>query len=200
MQINNNEIAMSGLTSVTSPPMKAAKPANIRENPLKIDDSVFYYLIHTYINTVFHAENRDFNDKVYELEQMAESLGKKINELISVDLLEKFIREKEKQDIKNIEYIKFLCKEFWVYVFGKPIDKLQTNHKGTFFLTDTNFKLLSRINSGKKDETKVYLNFCLQFIKALVKGSLFAFAILAEVSVETNNDIEFQFIIRVREE
>lgn len=38
-----------------------------------------------------------------------------------------------------LEVMKWICKEFWKSVFGKGIDNLRTNHKGTFVLRDTQF-------------------------------------------------------------
>ena len=36
----------------------------------------------------------------------------------------------------QLEAVKFLCKEVWMEVFRKQIDKLQTNHRGVFVLKD----------------------------------------------------------------
>ena len=198
IQNQNDIINTSGPNNSGSTPIQPAKTLNIRENPIKIDDSIFYYLMHSYINSLYQNENKEMNDKAYELEKFGENLGRNINERVSVDLLEKFIRDKEKQDIRNLEYIKFICKEFWIYVFGKAIDRLQTNHKGTFFLTDSNFKFLSRIKD-KKDEAKAYLLFSLKFIKSLVRGALSAFSLDADVNMETTNDVEYAFVIRIKE-
>ena len=30
---------------------------------------------------------------------------------------------------EHLELIKFICKELWISIFGKPIDNLRTNHK-----------------------------------------------------------------------
>ncbi|CAM9241813.1 unnamed protein product [Phaeothamnion confervicola] len=49
---------------------------------------------------------------------------------------------------EQLEVIKFICKEFWTEVFRKQVDKLQTDHKGTFVLKDTNFRLVARYAAG----------------------------------------------------
>ena len=51
----------------------------------------------------------------------------------------------------KMDAIKFLCKEFWLHIFRKQIDKLRTNHKGIFVLTDQSLRWLSHI-SGKTEE------------------------------------------------
>ena len=195
---NNDVSVASGPSSTSFAPIVPSKALNIREIPLKVDESVFYYLVHGYLTTLFQNEPKDMNDKFFEIEKFGENLGRNINERVSVDLLEKLVRDKEKQDIKNLEYIKFLCKEFWIYIFGKNIDRLQTNHKGTFFLTDANFRFLGRINA-KKDDTKLYLAFCMRFVKALIRGALIAFSLDADITMENTNDSEFAFVIRIRE-
>ncbi|KAF5825736.1 transport protein particle component, partial [Dunaliella salina] len=44
----------------------------------------------------------------------------------------------------TLEVIKYLCKDFWTYVFGKQIDNLRTNHRGVYVLQDNNFRWLHR--------------------------------------------------------
>eukprot|EP00611_Tribonema_gayanum_P009522 TRINITY_DN19322_c0_g1_i1.p1 TRINITY_DN19322_c0_g1~~TRINITY_DN19322_c0_g1_i1.p1 ORF type:complete len:166 (-),score=38.46 TRINITY_DN19322_c0_g1_i1:72-569(-) len=43
-----------------------------------------------------------------------------------------------------LEAVKFICKDFWTEVFRKQIDKLQTDHRGTFVLRELNFKWLAK--------------------------------------------------------
>mmetsp|Transcript_24408 Transcript_24408/g.96840 ORF Transcript_24408/g.96840 Transcript_24408/m.96840 type:complete len:118 (+) Transcript_24408:357-710(+) len=46
--------------------------------------------------------------------------------------------------------MKLICKELWSCVFGKHVDKLQTNHRGVFVLKDLNFRWLNRLSSGNE--------------------------------------------------
>ena len=41
-----------------------------------------------------------------------------------------------------MDVIKFVCKEFWLEVFGKQVDNLKTNHRGVFVLHDNCFRWL----------------------------------------------------------
>lgn len=43
-----------------------------------------------------------------------------------------------------LDLMKFLCKDLWEELFRKKIDKLQTNHRGVFVLTDFSFKWLEK--------------------------------------------------------
>src|SRR4051794_3935749 len=44
--------------------------------------------------------------------------------------------------------VKFLCKEFWLSVFRKQIDKLQTNYKGIYVLHDFQFRWINRCDAS----------------------------------------------------
>ena len=53
-----------------------------------------------------------------------------------------------------LEVMKFLCKELWFGMFGKQVDKLQTNHRGVFVLKDYNLQWLARL-SGDEQQVKL---------------------------------------------
>ena len=53
-----------------------------------------------------------------------------------------------------LEVMKFLCKELWFGMFGKQVDKLQTNHRGVFVLKDFQFRWLSGCPPGADLEAK----------------------------------------------
>lgn len=49
----------------------------------------------------------------------------------------------------QLECIKFVCKDLWTRVFGKQIDNLKTNHRGTFVLTDLRFAPIARVSMDR---------------------------------------------------
>lgn len=49
---------------------------------------------------------------------------------------------------EHLDVIKFICKEFWADLFGKPVDNLRTNHRGTFVLKDNNFRWITRLSAN----------------------------------------------------
>jgi hypothetical protein len=71
-----------------------------------------------------------------------------------------------------LDVMKFVCKELWFGVFGKQIDKLQTNHRGTFVLKDFQFRWLSRVSCGAEDEKNEYTARLLLFACGVVRGAL----------------------------
>jgi len=77
------------------------------------------------------------------------------------------------------------------------VDRLQTDSKGKYLIVDTDFKFLRRIYANT-DEAREYSAFCAKFMVSLIKSALMTFAFDTEVSVETSNNVEFCFIIRIK--
>merc|ERR1712232_118761 len=73
--------------------------------------------------------------------------------------------------IMQLEAVKFICKEFWIAIFGKQIDKLQTNHRGVFVLRDDEFKWL-RLMSSNNNISCVGAVKLLNFPCGLIRGAL----------------------------
>lgn len=48
----------------------------------------------------------------------------------------------------QLEAVKFICKDFWMAIFHKQMDRLQTNHRGTFVLKDLDFVWLKRFKQN----------------------------------------------------
>lgn len=83
----------------------------------------------------------------------------------------------------QLEAVKFLCKEVWVEVFRKQIDKLQTNHKGVFVLKDREFKWLKRL-PGDQNASRVKAIKILAFPCGLIRGVLANLGITTVVSCD----------------
>lgn len=70
--------------------------------------------------------------------------------------------------------MKFICTEFWKYIFSKPVDNLRTNNSGTFIFNDDGFKFIARV-SNHDMESKEYKEkvACYEiFVVGLIKGGL----------------------------
>mmetsp|Transcript_18418 Transcript_18418/g.25970 ORF Transcript_18418/g.25970 Transcript_18418/m.25970 type:complete len:265 (+) Transcript_18418:81-875(+) len=83
----------------------------------------------------------------------------------------------------QLEAVKFLCKEFWMEVFRKQIDKLQTNHRGVFVLKDLELKWLARLPANQ-ETARVAAIQLLAFPCGLVRGALANLGIPAVVSCD----------------
>lgn len=88
-----------------------------------------------------------------------------------------------------LEAIKFICKDLWQDLFGKAVDKLQTNHRGVFVLKDFAFKWISR-HSGKDEiDVKKAQARLLRFPCGVLRGALenLGFSATVTADVETND-------------
>ena len=87
----------------------------------------------------------------------------------------------------QLEVVKFICKDFWIAVFHKQMDRLQTNHRGTFVLKDLDFAWLKRLKrnvntdvtaSDVLDESsRMTAMQLLAFICGMIRGALASFGI-----------------------
>lgn len=55
---------------------------------------------------------------MFKLEKFSQEMGNKIIESITEGQLDKFKKD-PKQSIKNLECIKYFCKDFWEFLFCK---------------------------------------------------------------------------------
>lgn len=51
-----------------------------------------------------------------------------------------------------LDAFKYVCKDLWTLLFGKPIDNLKTNHRGTFVMTDADFWWIREFAPDAADE------------------------------------------------
>jgi hypothetical protein len=115
-----------------------------------------------------------------------------------------------------LEKVKFLCKEVWECMFSKKmgtvrhrmnlytfslttphfVDKLQTNHRGVFILSDNKFKWLNRFASD--DPTSILLTTRLMsFICGVIKGVLENLGMATIVTVEAKSFPSCTFSVKV---
>ncbi|GAB9464678.1 hypothetical protein Gpo141_00002106 [Globisporangium polare] len=86
--------------------------------------------------------------------------------------------------LEPLDVIKFVCKDFWILIFKKQIDKLQTNHRGVFVVQDFNFRWLSSFSSGSDQQTKEMALLFLVFPCGLIRGALANLGITAIVNAD----------------
>jgi trafficking protein particle complex subunit 6 len=84
---------------------------------------------------------------------------------------------------QQLEAVKFLCKELWMEIFDKQIDKLQTNHRGVFVLKDLELKWLTRFPVGSEQSRVTAIRF-LAFPCGVLRGALANLGIPAVVSCD----------------
>jgi hypothetical protein len=65
---------------------------------------------------------------------------------VGAKLAERYTRDRPRF-ADSTEAVLFVCKEFWPLTFGKRVDSLKTNNKGTFVLTDASFRWTRNIRA-----------------------------------------------------
>jgi hypothetical protein len=83
----------------------------------------------------------------------------------------------------QLEAVKFLCKEVWMEVFRKQIDKLQTNHRGVFVLKDLELRWLTRLPPNQETARGIAIQM-LAFPCGIIRGTLSNLGIPAVVSCD----------------
>jgi len=86
-------------------------------------------------------------------------------------------------DALEVNVMKFICKEFWIEIFKKQIDKLQTNNQGVFVLRDAKFRWLAPFTADD-EATRRAAATVLNFPCGLIKGALENLGITSTVQAE----------------
>lgn len=56
------------------------------------------------------------------------------------------------QDMDLLAIMKFICRDVWKLLFHKQIDNLKTNHRGTFYLIDLEFRPIVQLAPDRDHE------------------------------------------------
>ena len=124
-----------------------------------------------------------------KLERMGAAVGYRLTERLAEHKTWNTTLSNQQQDIaaavaaQQLEAVKFLCKELWMEVFNKQIDKLQTNHRGVFVLKDLELKWLTRFPVGSEKSRVMAIRF-LAFPCGVLRGALANLGIPAVVSCD----------------
>ncbi|OWZ00324.1 Transmembrane protein [Phytophthora megakarya] len=86
--------------------------------------------------------------------------------------------------LEPLDVIKFVCKDFWIAIFKKQIDKLQTNHRGVFVVQDFSFRWLAGISAATEQETREMALLFLVFPCGMIRGALANLGLTAIVNAD----------------
>ncbi|RLN76160.1 hypothetical protein BBJ28_00002147 [Nothophytophthora sp. Chile5] len=86
--------------------------------------------------------------------------------------------------LEPLDVIKFVCKDFWITIFKKQIDKLQTNHRGVFVVQDFHFRWLAGISAASEQRTKEMALLFLVFPCGVIRGALAKLGLTAIVNAD----------------
>ena len=109
---------------------------------------------------------------------------------------ERLARDRERL-VEVLDVVKFLCREFWTEAFRKPVDKLQTNNKGTFVLQDFSFRPLRALSTAPGSDARLQALRIAVGACGLVRGALAAFGLEAAVNADVSALPRVVFQIRL---
>lgn len=84
-----------------------------------------------------------------------------------------------------LDVMKFVCRDVWKSLYGKQMDNLRTNHRGTFVLIDNSYKIISGLNSGKGNPDSINKARPYLWLPCgIIRGILLSFGVEGYVSAE----------------
>ncbi|KAK3811986.1 MAG: transport protein particle component [Benniella sp.] len=111
-----------------------------------------------------------------KLEMIGFRVGERLIERISKD---------RSRFSDNLDIVKFLCKEVWMFLFKKQIDNLKTNHRGVYVLQDNNFRWFGKMTHDQNSAEAVKrVTPYLWFPCGILRGILSNLGIASVVSAE----------------
>ncbi|KAF9931979.1 Trafficking protein particle complex subunit 33 [Linnemannia zychae] len=125
----------------------------------------------------------------YKLEMIGFRVGERLIERISKDRM---------RFTDNLDVVKFICKEVWMFLFKKQVDNLKTNHRGVYVLQDNNFRWFNRMahdQSSVESVKKVTPH--LWFPCGILRGILSNLGIASVVVAETSSLPTCTFQIKI---
>eukprot|EP00825_Cyclidium_porcatum_P002063 TRINITY_DN10955_c0_g1_i2.p2 TRINITY_DN10955_c0_g1~~TRINITY_DN10955_c0_g1_i2.p2 ORF type:complete len:261 (-),score=76.06 TRINITY_DN10955_c0_g1_i2:212-994(-) len=161
----------------------------------QVDNSAQYFLLHYYILSEMKNQNKEDKTKQAQLKQLGQRIGRVLMERLSVDKLVKLKKTDKDKSNKYVEHIRYICTDFWIYVFGKQLTTTLQQVSGIFYLKDKEFKLFEKI-SGPNFDTFVLL--WESFLEGIIEGGLEGLNIESQVECTKEKAAnEFNYIIKV---
>ncbi|KAG0197666.1 Trafficking protein particle complex subunit 33 [Mortierella sp. GBA30] len=125
----------------------------------------------------------------YKLEMIGFRVGERLIERISKDRM---------RFTDNLDVVKFVCKEVWMFLFNKQIDNLKTNHRGVYVLQDNSFRWFTRMaNDQSSVESVKRVTPYLWFPCGILRGILSNLGIASVVVAETSSLPACTFQIKI---
>eukprot|EP00545_Synedropsis_sp_CCMP1620_P010497 CAMPEP_0119031254 /NCGR_PEP_ID=MMETSP1176-20130426/41451_1 /TAXON_ID=265551 /ORGANISM="Synedropsis recta cf, Strain CCMP1620" /LENGTH=193 /DNA_ID=CAMNT_0006987645 /DNA_START=92 /DNA_END=673 /DNA_ORIENTATION=- len=174
----------------------AVSPKEEEERPTHVSDPAMEFLLTEVLRWVEQSCQKPEGDEestifaaemaASKLERMGYSVGFRLCERLAQNKTFGGATGKDPAQAvaaSQLEAVKFLCKEFWMEVFRKQIDKLQTNHRGVFVLKDMDLRWLSRLPPNQENARVAAIQM-LAYPCGLVRGALANLGIPAVVSCD----------------
>lgn len=128
---------------------------------------------------VFNSELTSVDEVTLRIEAYGYALGLRLTEVLM------YKSPANTKIIDALDIMKFLCRDVWKCLYGKQMDNLRTNHRGTFVLIDNEYKLISNLSSGKGNPDSISkARSYMWFPCGIIRGILLSFGIEAHTTAE----------------
>lgn len=158
--------------------------------------AAFDLLCNEYVDYLMrnHDDSRGGKEALFaKLEAGGYDIGRRLAEKLTWD---------KPRMAADLDVFKWLCRKFWVEVFRKPADRLQTNNKGVYLLIDLAFRWTQYMSPPlptTSEESRPDLLKYLIFPCGLIRGALTAFGLDCAVHVDIANLPRVEFEVRLKE-
>ena len=118
---------------------------------------------------------------------------------VGTRLVERYTRDRPRFS-DTLDIIKFICKDFWMEVYRKTIDKLQTNNRGVYMLQDNSHPAIVRCSpsASRQATAKQMAALHIKFPAGLIRGALAGLGVIASVSAEVSDIPKCQFTVKIQ--
>lgn len=140
-----------------------------------------------FAGAVRELSTSQLNTRRKELKEVGVSVGAKVAESVA------------REHIWNKEVnskLRFVCKEFWTFMFGKTMDRLQTNNKGIYVLFDSTLKWARHATHSDLEVMSRTNSMTLGIVSGAIKGCLQALGQDTKTS-EAVEGTTYKFTIRI---
>jgi hypothetical protein len=163
-----------------------------------VSESAFVYLLGAALHLAQSADSSSSSADAYKRQQHEAAVVARLDGMgydVGYRYVERAVANQTFLGSEPLDIVKYICKEFWEDVFRKKIDKLQTNHKGVFVLSDFRFRWLERYSSDDAQSKQAAARL-LHFPCGLLRGALANLGIAAIVTADFAQLPGVQFNIR----
>jgi hypothetical protein len=107
-------------------------------------------------------------EELTEKRQAMKEMGQSVGERIINFIVKEHVWTKESNSL-----MRFICKELWMYLFGRYIGRLQSNGKGVYMMFDYKFHWFQSLDVSEsidKEAVEKYCSLALSWVCGVLKG------------------------------
>lgn len=130
-------------------------------------------------------------EELVDKRQVIKEMGQSVGERIINFIVKEHVWNKESNSL-----MRFVCKELWMYLFGRYIGRLQSNGKGVYMMYDYKFHWFQSLDLSESIDKEAIERYCalaLSWVCGVLKGVFKGMGkdSAVEAAVEGNSSCKF---------